>query len=101
MPQPSTLRAYSREVSIAHKRRLIGTHRAVPHRPAASDTESDDMKVDSPSNDMDSKALVFDEEAIGSDDDDRDDDDEPPYKRICRGKESALSLAMRDVSKSR
>lgn len=62
------------------------------------------MKVDSPSNDMD-KVLVFDEQAIGSDDDviDQDDDlnEEPPHKRICRGKESALSLAMKEVSRSR
>jgi len=64
------------------------------------------MKVDSPSADMDNKALVFDddnEDAMISDDDGNADQDdlEPPTKRHCRGRESALVLAMRETGKSR
>lgn len=118
MPQTSTFGAYeySRSLSIAHKRRLIGTHRALQQPQQKSpvsdvDGESDSMKVDSPGAGMhgdESKALVLDEQAVATnedddvaDPDDEDLADEPPYKRVCRGRESALSMALRDTSMTR
>lgn len=110
MPQTSTLRAYARDVSVAHKRRLIGSYRA-PYRPASTGTEPDDMKVDSPGRDMNAKDVIaFAESAIEDDDDDDvavqgmtqdEDDEEPPYKRICRGKESRLSQALTETGNMR
>ncbi|KAL1297463.1 hypothetical protein AAFC00_004990 [Neodothiora populina] len=60
------------------------------------------MKVDSPSAGMENdKALVFDDEQAIASDSEQDPDfdiEAPPYKRICRGTESALSMALRETN---
>lgn len=68
-------------------------------------------KFDSPSNKQiadliaaEENAIVDDESAdLDMDDEEAVDDEDSgrPYKRICRGRESALSLAMSDLTKKR
>lgn len=68
------------------------------------------VKVDSPSEKQIAELMAADESAIMDDEsvdldmaDEEDDDEESkrPYKRVCRGRESALSLAMSDLTKKR
>jgi hypothetical protein len=87
----------------------------VAHMPVSprsnSSSHGDDavLKVDSPSEKQIAE-LVASESALMDSADDLDMDDEEalgdedlgrPYKRICRGRESALSLAMTDQIKKR
>lgn len=70
------------------------------------------LKIDSPSEKQIAELVASGENALMNSADDLDMDDEEaiedddedsgrPYKRICRGRESALSLAMTDQIKKR
>lgn len=86
----------------------------MPVSPRSNSPHSDTaaIKVDSPSEKQINALVAADENAIMDDDEadfdmadedaiEDDGDEQRPYKRVCRGRESALSMAMNDLSKKR
>jgi hypothetical protein len=105
----------SRNTQMALKRSLDETNEVaqMPVSPQSNSSSSPGdntvLKVDSPSEKQIAE-LIASENAIMDSADDLEMDDEEavededlgrPYKRICRGRESALSLAMTDQIKQR
>lgn len=84
--------------------------------PAPQPDDNNEMKVDSPGYFNKSVAYLEDSDIAVSTEDDVDidvdaggdqdvaeaaDDQEPPYKRLRTGRDSALSMALKDLSKTR
>ncbi|KAH0269121.1 hypothetical protein KCU71_g19223, partial [Aureobasidium melanogenum] len=99
---------------MAPKRSADGTNEGGAQMPVSprSNNSGDEaiLKVDSPSEKQIAELVALEENALMDSADDLEMGDEEavddedlgrPYKRICRGRESALSLAMTDQIKKR